>query len=336
MCFRPITQMLGCIRNLNVNSGSGYLKFRRIAVRYMILLFTVLTAESSGQQADSCSEPVPNSARRITILTELDFFTTFTGVNYLNGRTDTERNNLYLYYNITLSNKVKAGNLSINSHYFNEFGLRDYRDSIQVVSEDQYTMKNSAAFRIPGAGISLNAAFVYKSQYFRHFEFRLDSNGKSEKYLYTSYLSPGYRNASVGLRIEPTAYFAVELGIVNGRKTKIRNQQIFETRQASKLYGLSKGTNSITEYGLNLIVTIQPHEILKNLYWENFTQINAAHTSLTRISGYKLDINNAFHYRFLRFFRLSLRTFCLYDSVISPKVTLATNLSLGFYLSNTF
>jgi|GEM_PF-1276935 len=336
MCFCRLTPMPDCTRNLYTIPESVCTDSFRTAARFLFLILSLLTVESAGQEADSCSKPVPGSARKITILTELDFFTTFTGVNYLNSRTGAERNNLYLYYNLTMSNKVKAGNISINSHYFNEFGLRDFRDSIQVVSEDQYTLKNSAAFRISGSGISLNAAFVYKSQYFRHFEFRPDSNGKSEKYLYTSYLSPGYRNASVGLRIEPAAYFAVELGIVNGRKTKIRNQQIFETRQASRLYGITKGTNSVTEYGLNLIVTIQPHEILKNLYWENFTQVNASHASLARISGYKLDINNAFHYRFLRFFRLSLRTFCLFDSVIGAKVTLATNLSLGFYLSNTF
>ena len=75
---------------------------------------------------------------------------------------------------------------------------------------------------------------------------------------------------------------------------------------------------------------------MKNLYFENFSQFNINKSGFNHLKYAKADINNAFHYIFLKHFRLTLRTLCLYDRNIGPRVMLVNNFSIGFYLNNTF
>jgi hypothetical protein len=156
------------------------------------------------------------------------------------------------------------------------------------------------------------------------------------KYLYTAYLSPGYSNFSGGIKFEFNNNSSIEFGAVNGRKTKIRNQQLFQSRETNKLYGLDAGTSKMTEYGFNIILSIPPHTISKSIYFENFSQINVNRRDVSYIKDYKLDINNAFHYKFLKNFRLTLRTKYFYDIEVSKKPKIINNLTIGFYLNNTF
>ncbi len=266
----------------------------------------------------------------------IDFFTTFTGIAYINGQTAYEKNNLHLYYNITINNKIKSGQFSLTTYYFTEFGIRSFADSITSITEDQYCFKNSLSYQFGESKFALNIATNSKSQYFRHDEYRLDSAGHLDKYIYTSYLSPGYKNFSGGLKFEANEHFTLELGLVNGKTTRIKNQEIFDSRESEKLYGLEKGTTKKTEYGVNLVLTITPTQVLKNLYFENFSQFNVSKSGFHHLKYAKADVNNAFHYIFLKHFRLTLRTLCQYDIAVSPKVKVVNNLSIGFYLNNRF
>jgi len=99
---------------------------------------------------------------------------------------------------------------------------------------------------------------------------------------------------------------------------------------------LDKGISGKSEFGLNLSLTVTPHEVMKNLYFENFSQFNINKSGFSHLKYAKADINNAFHYIFLKHFRLTLRTLCLYDLTVSPKVKVVNNLSIGFYLNNRF
>lgn len=285
---------------------------------------------------DSCSQAPARAVKQITVVTMIDFFTTFTGISYINGLTSNEKNNLYLYYNLTINNKVKSGKFSMTNYYFTEFGLRDYADSVTSISEDQYCFKNSVSFQFWKSKFALNISANSKSQYFRHYEYKEDSAGNQIKYLYTAYLSPGYKNYSGGIKYDVNDSFTIEFGIVNGKMTKIKTQQIFDSRETDKLYGLEKGTTKKSEFGMNLILTATPNEILKNLYFENFSQFNINKSDISHLRYLKADINNAFHYVFLKHFRVTLRTICQYDLTISPRMKVINNLSIGFYLNNKF
>lgn len=323
----------------NIWSSSETSTFRHFVRRffYQILAVILLIASLLPATAqDSCNMIPANHAKQITAVTMIDFFTTFTGIAYINGQTTFEKNNLHLYYNLTINNKIKSDQFCITTYYFTEFGIRSFADSLTSITEDQYCFKNSVSYQFGNSKFALNIGTNSKSQYFRHYEFRTDSAGDQVKYLYTSYLSPGYSNFSGGLKYEVNKHFTLELGLVNGKITRIKNQEIFDSRESKKLYGLEKGTTKKSEYGLSLILTITPNKVLKNLYFENFSQVNVSKSGYHQLKNTKADINNAFHYIFLKHFRLTLRSLCLYDLTVSPKVKVVNNLSIGFYLNNRF
>ncbi|MHC1774920.1 MAG: hypothetical protein AB9834_05840 [Lentimicrobium sp.] len=298
-------------------------------------IFLIVSLFPASAQ-DTCIQTPSNPLRQITVLTMIDFFTTFTGIAYLNGQTACEKNNLHLYYNLTINNKIKSGQFSLTTYYFTEFGIRSFADSITSITEDQYCFKNSLSYQFGESNFALNIATNSKSQYYRHYEYRPDSAGQQVKFIYTSYLSPGYKNFSGGLKFEVNKHFTLELGLVNGKTTLIKNQEIFNSRESEKLYGLEKGTTRKSEYGLNLVITVTPTKVFKNLYFENFSQFNISKSGFHHLRNSRADVNHAFHYIFLKHFRLTLRTLCQYDLAVGPKVKVVNNLSIGFYLNNRF
>lgn len=318
-------------RKAGIKTRSSSRQFHQV---FLILLLITPSIFVSGQ--DSISHATNLPPRQIKTVTIIDFFTTFAGINFINGQNTDERNSVYLYYNITINNKVKAGNFMMAYYYFTEFGFKKYFDSISSISEDQYNFKNTLSYRFGKSRYALNIGTNAKSQYFRHKDYKPDSTGSMEPYLFTSYLSPGYNNYSAGIKYEAGEHCTIELGLVNGRKTRMKNQSIFENRKATKLYGMNKGEVTKMEFGLNLVFTVPSHEIVKNLYFENFSQFNVNKTDIKLLKYYKADINNAFHYKFLKHFRFTLRTKCLYDMNINPKPKVINSFTLGFYLNNSF
>jgi hypothetical protein len=300
----------------------------------LFLIFFQLSIFVSGQDSINDASYLP--PRQVKIVTVIDFYTTFAGIQFINGQTSNEKNSLYLYYNLIITNKVNAGKFMMTNYYFTEFGFKKFIDSITTISEDQYNFKNNLSYRFGKSRFAFNIVTNSKSQYFRHKDYKADSSGVMVPYLYTSFLSPGYNNLSAGIKYDAGDYYTIEFGLVNGRKTRIKNQAIFESRSANKLYGLEKGEVKKMEFGLNLILTIPSHEIAKNLYFENFSQFNVNRSDIKSLKYYKADINNAFHFKFLKHFRLTLRTKFLYDINANPKPMLVNSFTIGFYLNNTF
>lgn len=306
------------------------------AIKFIFLFSGLFYSFMYVSAQDSINHAPILPARQIKVVTIIDFFTTFAGIHFINGQTSNEKNSLYLYYNLTINNKVNAGKFMMANYYFTEFGIKKYIDSITSISEDQYNFKNSLSYRFGKSRFALNIGTNSKSQYFRHVDYKKDSNGVIVSYLFSSYLSPGYHNFSAGLKYDVSEHCTFELGLVNGRKTRIKNQFIFESREANKLYGLDKGEVTKMEFGLNLVFTVPSHEILKNLYLENFSQFNVNKSDVRLLKDYKADINNAFHYKFLKHFRLTLRTKFLYDINVNQKPKVINSFTIGFYLNNTF
>ena len=74
--------------------------------------------------------------------------------------------------------------------------------------------------------------------------------------------------------------------------------------------------------------------LTKKLGWECNAIIMADKEQLGRLKGYTLDVNNAFHYFFLKNLRVSLRTVIKYDEQVNKKIYVMNMVSLGFYLFN--
>lgn len=263
----------------------------------------------------------------------LDFFTTLNAVHFTNSLEADQRSQVYFYYNFTVSNNARFRRFAFRTNIFNEYGYRYYFDSLPQKVEDQYYIRNTVQVPV-WKGLSLQGSFHAKTQFWKTYSYREDANGVPQRYLYSDYFSPGYLLYSAGLSLNFMDNATINLGLVGGKTTRIKNQQIFEDRKSRKLYGLEKGERSKVAYGMNLLVNVPPQKIQKHLAWELSGQLFAPKEQLFRTKGYTLSANNAFHYIFLKYLRLSIRTQLEYNETVQSKTLLINHVSLGFYLSN--
>jgi hypothetical protein len=173
-----------------------------------------------------------------------------------------------------------------------------------------------------------------RSQYFKHYYYSIDSTGSSVATPNSSYKSPGYQMISGGIKYS-TKGLSIEFGIVNGMSTIMKNQKYYDILKTSNLYGLEKGQRKKMDFGFSLIISAPIQKIHKNLYYENFSQARVIKDDLSLINRYSFDINQAFHYVFLKYFRISLRSKIIYDYRISLKPSIINNVTLGLYFHNS-
>lgn len=321
---------------MSISKKAGKISKSILVSGTFVTLFILLSGLAALAQDSTNFIASRKKDRHISSVTVIDFFTTFAGIQFVNGQSADERNSLYLYYNVTVNNKITAGKLLVTNYYFTELGIKKFADSITSISEDQYNFKNALSYNLGKSKLAFNLSVASKSQYFRHYNYRKDSAGSLNRYLYTTYLSPGYVNYSGGIKYNINAYCSLEFGLANARKTKIRNQAIFDSRRLQSLYGLEKGVQKKTDFGFNLVFSAIQHKLLKDLYWENFSQFGVNNKDIDMLKSYRADVNNAFHYKFLKHFRFTLRTKFLYDISVYDKPKLINSFTLGFYLNNTF
>jgi hypothetical protein len=313
-------------------ANSVSLKFQNIEA--LVILFYFFTPFFSTGQNDSLQAKIGHPRTFKIMDFNLDFYTTLNGSRSINSKDPNAKDHYYIYYNFTFQNRTKIKKLRLSNYFFNEFGFRRYRDSISVISEDVYNFKNSLSLPFKKSKFDFNLTISTKSQFWPHYSYKVDSNNRVQKSIYTSYLSPGYTVYSGGMRFNFWNYSSIELGIASGRTTKIRNQDLFVQRKSDRLYGLKKGTYKKTTLGLHLLVNISTKKIFNNFYIEQFSQVFIDKDSLQKIRSYNVDVNNAFHYVFLKFIRLSIRTKFLYDQSVFIKPSIIQQVSIGFYLNN--
>ncbi|MBA3829030.1 MAG: helix-turn-helix transcriptional regulator [Taibaiella sp.] len=129
----------------------------------------------------------------------------------------------------------------------------------------------------------------------------------------------------------------VDLGVVGGKTTKIKNEEIFTERKAKKLYGIKHGDHKIDDYGINFQVNAPPVAVYKkNVGWELNGVVFADKDSLGSTKRWTVSLNNAFHFIFLKHMRLTWRVQANYDNRIQKYFYLANQISIGFYINNHF
>jgi hypothetical protein len=263
-----------------------------------------------------------------------DFYGTAAALSLVNKPDNAENGSLQFYYNVTLNNKLVIDKFTWSFYFFNEYGYKKYFDSIGIKSDDNYNLRNNVQWNLYKNRIKLNADINIKSQIWKTYQYQTTSTNTTEKILYSSYFSPGYIMYSGGIAYNTKKGIVFELGMVSGKTTKIKNQEIYDTRHADNLYGLDKGEKKKLEFGLNLIITAPIIELRKNIYWETNSVFFTKNRTSGYIKQYTMDVNNAFHFLFLKHLRLTLRTKMIYDPVIQDKIFVSNQISFGFYLSN--
>jgi hypothetical protein len=262
-----------------------------------------------------------------------DFFTTVNALHYENERTKEQKDELNFYYNVTLNNHFQTKYFGIRSYLFNEYGVKHFFDSVTIKGQDNFQIRNVIDFQIIKRRLRLQVGLTIKTQLWKTYNYQSDSN-QSQRYLYTDYLSPGYFNYAMGISWKFMKNATLDLGLVGGKTTKIRNQQIFDDRRQKQLYGLTKGESKKVSYGLSLVVNVPPRKLTKHIGWEFTGSLYTDKEQMGFADLYNYNVMNVMHYMFLKNLRVSLRTEVIYDHRISPKVFLSNMISIGFYLSN--
>jgi hypothetical protein len=264
----------------------------------------------------------------------LDFYTTLSWHTAKNAPDPMLRKNFYFYYNTTFQNRIQIKKVRISTYFFNEFGLRRYADSVMAVTEDMFTLKNSISYSLGKSRLSLNIGATTRSQFWKHYTYKGSMGQQLQRFLFTDYLSPGYTLYAGGIRVSFWSRSSVDFGLAGARTTIIRNQQIFADRKANRLYGLESGDKKTTTIGFNIVVNIASQKLFKNMYWEHFSQGFISKDSLRVPESCTIDLNNAFHYLFLKYVRVSVRTHLVYDRAVQRYPTWMQQFSVGFYLNN--
>lgn len=125
----------------------------------LLFCFIYLTSTCLSQNKDSLPK------LKILLTYNLDFFITASSINTKNILESYEPDNFHLYYYINTNNRLKIGKLKISSYFFNEFGLRSYRDSIATISEDVFNFKNSVSLPLKNSKFDFNLSASTKSQF---------------------------------------------------------------------------------------------------------------------------------------------------------------------------
>lgn len=267
-----------------------------------------------------------------------DFYTTLMYQKSFNGNPDdeTEKDNLTAYYNLTLNARVVVKKFRWTSYFFNEYGYRKFIDSMGSKQEDLFYYKNNFSYDIIKGKLAYTLMTNFKSQFWPTYRYRYNSiTEQEEKYLYSDYYSPGYFLFSGGLKYDFNDDGAnIEIGLAGGKVTRIRNQNLFDTRNQDALYSIEKGKKRKVDFGINIQLNMPPTKFGKKIVMENFTQIYMPNKSLKDVKTYTLDMNNAIHFMFLKYMRLTFRTKAFYDLEVQEKVKIINQLSVGFYLTN--
>jgi hypothetical protein len=128
-----------------------------------------------------------------------------------------DKSHLYYYYCLNFRNDIKVGKLTLRSYFFNEFGIRKYKDSISAISEDMYNFRNSLLIPVGIKKLRLQVGISSKSQFWKHYDYREDNGGGLERYLFSSYLSPGYTYYTGGVSYSFWEQSSVELGLIGAQ-----------------------------------------------------------------------------------------------------------------------
>ena len=267
----------------------------------------------------------------------LDAFLNILGTINHNAPTYTEPNNMVFYYSLTFENRLTIQKkLYLNTYYFYEFGNRYFFDTIpSSIINDRWDFNNKILIPFGFKNFSFSLSINTTSQYRNQYDYRTNDEGVEERYLYTSAGSPKYTTYSGGFNYDFWDRSSVDFSLASAKRTKIKNQRLFDTRETDYLYGIEKGNNKLIEYGFNITLQIGRQKIFKNFYWENYTETFIQAKQYQAFKHTTIDMKNIFHYIFFSYFRLSFKTDLRYDTDIYDKKPFITNqLMLGVYFNN--
>lgn len=300
--------------------------------------FSTWSAQEMIRAAKQCVQKQthmknPPNKKKLTYhyLLYYDFYTTLTALHNKNLLNTGEVNNIYFYYNIDVKSNLQVMQCKWDMYFFNDYGLRHFFDSVTTKTQDQLTLKNNIYYPIWKKRIFLSLQANTQTKMFNTYQYRQPNQ---ERYLFDGFMSPGIIYYSGGLTIECKGNATIQIGLGSSKVTKIKNQRIFDSRGTEVINGLSKGQKKKDEFGLTFGGVLPMQSLGKRWHWEMAGNAFMPMNHWKDIRYGTIDLNNVFHFCFLKYVRLSLRTKLKYDREQGEKMGMTNQLSLGFYLNN--
>jgi hypothetical protein len=272
--------------------------------------------------------------RKLDWVLYYDFYTTLTALHHINSQSKTEVNNLYFYYNIDIKNKLTFKKVTWDFYLFNDYGVRHFFDSLTIKTQDQFTLKHSFYVPIYKNKLYLSVMANTQTKLFQTHDYRINKKGVQERYLLDGFMSPGIIYYTGGITYAVPHDATINVGLGSSKVTKIKNQEIFTTREVKKINGLEKGTKKKSDFGITATITVPMQQLNKHVYWEMFGNSFVPFKHYKDFHYYTIDANNVLHFMLLKYVRLSLRTKLMYAYDTNPKPVIQHQMSLGFYLTN--
>lgn len=290
--------------------------------------------QKKKKQAILKSDSIRVEKRTVGWLLFYDCYTTITANHHLNPEASSDVNYLYYYYNLDLKNKVSFRSVSWDIYLFNDYGLRHFFDSITLKTQDQFTWNNAINATLFSPKLSFTLAMNQQTKLWNTYLYLQDVQGNYKRTLFENYMSPGTIVYTGGLTWQAPKHANILLGLGSSKVTKIRDQQIFESRQQEEIEGVLKGSRKKSEFGFVLCSTIPLQQLSKHIHWEFYENLFVPSNRLAKPTYFTFELNNVFHFIVLKHLRISFRSKVNYNRDRQDKVSMQNQLSLGLYLNN--
>lgn len=261
----------------------------------------------------------------------LDFFLTLHGSLALNHADQSGWKNLFQsYYNLTLNDRFQLGLAEIRLNLFHEWGYI-WKEQKGQHKEDLFQY-NIDLLVGPSSKWKWSANFQSKTQLFNHYQFK--DNLTDKRYLESAYFTPGYLTFGAGMSYLWSQGGKVELALIGGQLTKMRNQKVYNERQTNEIAGIQQGEKSKFKLGIGLQFQQPIRKLTKQIFWENQSRFSVRNFKTSIRSSCVFDMQNAFYFLTLKYLRIGLRSVVQYNPDLSEKLMTSQLILFGFYLSN--
>jgi hypothetical protein len=268
--------------------------------------------------------PGDNSLVLFRFRQQFDYKLSFSGLINFQWEHDPAANHVALLGNLNYNSSItNERRLKFQASVIQDLGFQIFFDSITRFFPDATSI-------ISQLEVKINRCFIYSvntnltSRIFNDYRYLPDQNGDLVKRMQSGFLTPMIVNFSSGFGWNLPSWGSVSLGLTGGKFTFIRSREIFGILKVEKYYGVLAGKQTLIEYGISLLVTID-RNLAKTLKWTCEMMLFKNY-----IKPVDITVKSLLEWRFGRNLSGSLQTRLFYEEAVSKKLQIDNIITLGF------
>jgi hypothetical protein len=255
---------------------------------------------------------------------QIDYKLSFSGLLNFQWEHDPAANHIALLGNLNYTSTItNERRLKFQASLIQDLGFQIFFDSITRFFPDVTSIISQIEVKISRCfSYSLNTNLT--SRIFSDYRYFTDQNGDLVKSMQSGFLTPMIVTFSSGFGWNLPLWGSVCLGLTGGKITYIRSREIFEILKVEKYYGVPAGRQTLFEYGVSLLLTID-RNLAKRLKWTSEMMLFKNY-----IKPVDITVKSLLEWRFGRNLSGSLQTRLFYEKEITKKLQIDNIITLGF------